>query len=300
MLKIAFSKIYNHSLPEGHRFPMLKYDLIAEQLLYEGTASKENFFEPDILSEEIITLTHSKEYWIKLKTLNLSKMEERRSGFPLSHNLVKRERIIMNGTVLATEYATKYGVAFNIAGGTHHAYSNKAEGFCLLNDNAIAANYLLHNNLAGKVLIIDLDVHQGNGTAEIFKNNPNVFTYSMHCVKNLFSNKEKSNLDIELESGIEDKEYLNRLHASLPGVIRSFKPDFVFYQSGVDVLSTDKLGQLRLSRQGCLERDRQVFELCKNHKLPVVVDMGGGYSPRISDIVEAHCNTFRVATQIFF
>lgn len=300
MLKIAFSNIYNHPLPEGHRFPMLKYDLIAEQLLYEGTVSKDNFFAPEALSDEIITLTHTHEYWEKLKGLKLNKIEERRSGFPLSHELIERESVIMNGTVLATYYAARYHVAFNIAGGTHHAYSNKAEGFCLLNDNAIAANYLLHKKLAEKVLIVDLDVHQGNGTAEIFQDNPDVFTYSVHCVKNLFSQKERSNLDIELEIGVEDKEYLKKLHDSLPEVINKFRPDFMFYQAGVDVLSTDKLGQLNLTRQGCMERDRFVFELSKSHNLPVVVNMGGGYSSRISDIVEAHCNTFRVANQIFF
>ncbi len=298
MLKIAYSSLYNHPVAEGHRFPMIKYDLIAEQLVYEGLVHADNFFEPESVEEKWIVATHHPEYWKKLNTLSLSPAEQRRSGFELTELLVHRERCIVGGTIMAAQYALEYGVALNIAGGTHHAYADKAEGFCLLNDNAVAANYLLRNKLARRVLIVDLDVHQGNGTAHIFRQVNEVFTFSMHCAANIFSRKEKSDLDIELPAGLEDDAYLQMLRERLYQVIRFFRPDFVFYQSGVDVLATDKLGKLSLSRNGCMERDRIVFELCSVFRIPVAVDMGGGYSERLSDIVEAHCNTFRMAEKI--
>lgn len=298
MLKIAFSDCYNHPLPVGHRFPMLKYDLIPEQLIYEGIISKVNLFDPGLIDEQWIVLIHKDEYWNKLKNGNLSRLEERRIGFVYSQNLVHREAVIMNGTIQSAVYALQYGVSFNIAGGTHHAYADKGEGFCLLNDNAIAANYLLQNNLVQKVLIVDLDVHQGNGTARIFQHQSNVFTFSMHCISNIYSNKEYSDLDIELAANTQDEEYLTQLDMHLNQVLEDFVPDFVFYQSGVDVLATDKLGKLSLTIGGCMERDKIVFEKCKKYNIPVAVNMGGGYSERISDIVDAHCNTFKAAISI--
>jgi acetoin utilization deacetylase AcuC-like enzyme len=206
----------------------------------------------------------------------------------------------MNGTLQCALYALKYGISMNIAGGTHHAFTNCGEGFCLLNDNAIAANYLLKNNLAYRILIVDLDVHQGNGTAEIFQNNNKVFTFSMHGEKNYPLHKEKSDLDIELPDGINDKQYLDLLVPALNKCIELHEPDFIFYQCGVDVLASDKLGRLALSINGCKERDKIVLELAKKHKIPIVCSMGGGYSEKISDIVEAHANTYRLAQQIFF
>jgi acetoin utilization deacetylase AcuC-like enzyme len=197
-------------------------------------------------------------------------------------------------------YAKEYGIAFNVAGGTHHAGTNWGEGFCLLNDQAIAANYLLNQNVASSILIIDLDVHQGNGTAQIFADNPNLFTFSMHAEKNFPFRKEISDLDIGLNNGVEDTEYLEILSNTLPQLFDRVKPDFVFYLAGVDVLATDKLGHLNLTKQGCKERDRLVFQLCKEKGIPVQVSMGGGYSHKISDIVEAHCNTFKVAIGIYF
>ncbi|MFN6943867.1 MAG: histone deacetylase [Cytophagaceae bacterium] len=300
MLKIAWSDIYNHPLPEGHRFPMLKYDLIPEQLLYEGTIEKENLFYPSPVDEKIILLAHKKSYWDKLKSLSLSKQEERRSGFPLSAELVEREVLIAGGTVQTALYAFDYGVSMNVAGGTHHAFSDAAEGFCLLNDIAIAANYLLKKNLAYKILIIDLDVHQGNGTAEIFADNENVFTFSIHGKNNFPHKKQTSDLDVALEDSTGDEDYLNILKENLDYLFEYVRPDFVFYQSGVDILSSDKLGKISLSREACKERDRMVFTYCIRHNIPVSVTMGGGYSDRIIDIVEAHCNTFRLAQQLFF
>jgi acetoin utilization deacetylase AcuC-like enzyme len=279
---------------------MIKYELLPEQLLYEGLINSDSLFSPGKLDEDIILLTHEQNYWDRLRNLKLSDAEIRKSGFPLSASLVERETRIARGTIDGSIYALEHGIAFNIAGGTHHAGSNWAEGFCLLNDQAIAANYLLNRFLVSRILIIDLDVHQGNGTAEIFKNEERVFTFSIHAEKNFPFRKERSNLDIGLQDGISDNEYLNLLTTNLNIVIESFKPDFIFYLAGVDVLATDKLGKLNLSRNGCKQRDRMVLSYCRSLKIPVQVSMGGGYSPKITDIVEAHCNTFRVANDLYF
>ena len=300
MLKIAYSPIYQHPLPEGHRFPMLKYELIPEQLLYEGTCNKDNFFTPEPVDEQLILKTHTKAYWEDLKYLRLEPKMVRKIGFPLSEQLVLRETIITQGTIDCSHYALENGISMNVAGGTHHAYSDKGEGFCLLNDVAVTANYLLENYLATKILIIDLDVHQGNGTAEIFQNNSAVFTFSMHGKENYPLHKEQSDLDIELKTYTKDEEYLNILFETLPKLIKEQKPDFLFYISGVDILETDKLGKLSVSKEGCFRRDEFVFEQAIKNKLPIVVSMGGGYSPKIIDIVEAHCNTFRLAQKMFF
>jgi len=300
MLKIAYDPIYAHPLPAGHRFPMLKYELIPAQLMHEGLIKAENLLRPGELSEEIIQWTHDKDYWGQLRDLTLPPKEQRRTGFPLSATLIERETRIAKGTIEGCHYAFEYGVAFNAAGGTHHAGSNWGEGFCLLNDQAIAANYLLHKGLASSILIIDLDVHQGNGTAQIFENNPNVFTFSMHGANNFPFRKEKSDLDIALPDGVGDDEYLRLLKTTLPGLIEQQEPDFIFYLAGVDVLATDKLGKMALSKTACKARDSFVFEQCIANKVPVQVSMGGGYSPDIKDIVEAHCNTYRVANELYF
>ena len=300
MFKVAFDPIYAHPLPEGHRFPMLKYELIPVQLLHEGIISKDNLFSPGLPSEDTILKTHDKDYWYQLRDLTLPLKEQKRIGFPLSALLVEREMRIAKGTIDGCISAFENRVAFNVAGGTHHAGTNWGEGFCMLNDQAIAANYLLNNNLSTSILIIDLDVHQGNGTARIFENESRVFTFSMHGANNFPSRKERSDLDISLQDGVADDEFLNILHRTLPKLIQQVKPDFVFYLAGVDVLSTDKLGKLALSKEACKSRDRFVFEQCIANNIPVQVSMGGGYSPQIKDIVDAHCNTFKVAANLYF
>jgi acetoin utilization deacetylase AcuC-like enzyme len=300
MLKIAYDPIYAHPLPEGHRFPMLKYELIPAQLIHEGIISADNLFSPEPLEEEIILLTHNESYWHQLRDLTLPLKEQRRTGFPLSAQLVEREIRIAKGTIDGCRFAFDNGIAFNVAGGTHHAGTNWGEGFCLLNDQAIAANYLLNNKLVNFILIIDLDVHQGNGTAQIFENEPRVFTFSMHGANNFPYRKENSDLDIPLPDGMVDDEYLDILKRTLPQLIDQQKPGFIFYLAGVDVLATDKLGKLALSKEGCEERDRFVLEQCIKNQIPVQVSMGGGYSTDIRDIVEAHCNTFRLAHDLYF
>lgn len=300
MLNIAWSDIFAHSLPEGHRFPMAKYELLPAQLLYEGTITAENLFAPEPLPEQFILDTHDAAYWQRLHTLQLTPSEVRKTGFPHSEQLIAREVVIMNGTLQATEFALQYGIGMNIAGGTHHAFTDRGEGFCLLNDIAIAANYLLKYKNIRKILVVDLDVHQGNGTAQIFANEPRVFTFSMHCGHNYPFHKEKSDLDMPLPDGTDDNTYLRLLNNTLPRLLEEQQPDFVFFQSGVDVLATDKLGKLSLTIAGCKARDRAVLELCLKNKLPVTVSMGGGYSKQIAHIIEAHANTFRLAQQLYF
>lgn len=299
MLKIAYDPIYAHPLPEGHRFPMLKYELIPEQLLYEGTITTDNIFSPQPAKDEVVLYTHTKEYIDKLHNQTLSVKEQRHIGFPQSPQLTRREFVITQGTIDCCRYAYEYGVALNVAGGTHHAFASRGEGFCLLNDFAVAANNLLHRKQARRILIIDLDVHQGNGTASLFENDPRVFTFSMHGAHNYPFHKEKSDLDIGLKDGTEDALYLSLLQKTLDTLVDQLDPDFAFYLSGVDILETDKFGKLKISMQGCKQRDQMVFSKLQQHGIPCVVAMGGGYSPEIKTIVEAHCNTFRLAKDIY-
>jgi acetoin utilization deacetylase AcuC-like enzyme len=300
MLKIAWSRVYNHPLPAGHRFPMVKYDVLPEQLCYEGTATEAHFFCPEPAPEPQILAAHSPDWWHRLKHLALAPAEIRATGFPLSEQLIRREITILTGTVMAADFAQQYGVAMNIAGGTHHAFTDRGEGFCLLNDVAVGARYLLDQQKAKKILVVDLDVHQGNGTAQIFRHDPRVFTFSMHGEKNYPHRKEQSDLDLGLPCGMNDAAYLALLRATLPRLFDEQMPDFVFYIAGVDVLATDKLGRLGLTRAGCKARDRFVLETCRANRVPVCVSMGGGYSERLTDIIEAHANTYRLAQELFF
>ena len=300
MLKIAFHQNYIHPLDKNHRFPMIKYELIPEQLLRENTCSPDNFFEPGIISDEIVLKTHEEEYFKRFRNLNLSKKEVREIGFPLSKELVTREMTIAQGTIDCVNYSLKNGISMNIAGGTHHAFYDRGEAFCMLNDQAIAAKYLINKKLAKKIMIIDLDVHQGNGTASIFSENKDVFTISFHGKKNYPFRKEKSDIDVEFDDNTDDQFYLNKLKDLIPNAIENFKPDFIFYLSGVDVLNNDKLGRLGLSIDGCKERDKFILELCNKNSIPVQVSMGGGYSELLKNIIEAHSNTFRLAQEIYF
>lgn len=300
MLKVAWSEAYVLPLPPNHRFPMSKYEVLPQQLLHEGTLRDGNFFRPEPLSEERIVRTHDAAYWEKLKTLGLSEREVRRTGFPLNEALVNREITIVNGTVRCAEYALQHGVAMNIAGGTHHAFTYKGEGFCLLNDIALAAHHLLDNGLAEKILVVDLDVHQGNGTAQIFRDDPRVFTFSMHGANNYPLIKETSDLDIGLADGTNDRFYLSTLDRNLKTLLEEVEPDFMFFQSGVDILDTDRLGRLGVTRDGCKERDRLVLTAAKSNGIPLVASMGGGYSEDFRDIIEAHANTYRLAQEIYF
>jgi acetoin utilization deacetylase AcuC-like enzyme len=299
LLKIAYNTIYAHPLPEGHRFPMLKYELIPGQLLHEGSITIDNIFSPTLVDNATVLLTHDEVYLNKLLQQTLSAREQRIIGFPQSPMLTTRELMITQGTIDCCYFAKQYGIALNVAGGTHHAFADRGEGFCMLNDMAIAANYLLQQQMASNILIIDLDVHQGNGTAKLFEHNKQVTTFSMHGQHNYPFHKENSNVDIPLLDGTDDATYLAILHQTLPQLIKTVQPDFAFYLSGVDILATDKYGKLKVSISGCAERDSYVFSLLHQYKIPCVVAMGGGYSADIKIIVEAHCNTFRAAKNMY-
>ena len=299
MIRIAYHPCYYLDLPEGHRFPMDKYRLLPEQLLYEGLFQSENFFAPNKIALDKVSRVHTQAYIDKLLSLQLSKQEIRKSGFPLSQALVDREQIIAQGTINNVHYAIESGVSMNIAGGTHHAFSDRAEAFCFFNDQAIAAQYVLDQGIAQRVAIIDLDVHQGNGTAEIFSTVPEVFTFSMHGKANYPFKKEQSDLDVELDSSISDEAYLQLLEQHLKEIHQKFEPQFIFYISGVDILESDKLGKLNLSIQTCKRRDTLVLSYAKHYQIPVQISMGGGYSPQLRTIVDAHTNTFREAHRIF-
>lgn len=279
---------------------MDKYDLLPEQLLYEGSITQDNFFNPNQLSDEQILLTHTPEYLHKLNNNILDRKEQRAIGFPIRPELITRGKHIANGTLQCAHYAMEYGMAMNIAGGTHHAYADRGEGFCIFNDFAITANVLLTEKRVKQILIVDLDVHQGNGTAKIFENDPRVFTFSMHGAKNYPLRKERSDLDIGVDDGIVDADYLALLKSHLPRLLEKVQPDLILYLAGVDILSTDKLGRLGVTREGCKRRDQFVFSEAKKNNIPVAVSMGGGYSEQIRDIIEAHANTFRVAQEMYF
>ena len=299
MFRIAHHSIYAHSLPKGHRFPMVKYELLPEQLVLEGTCQRKQFFTPKRILDEHVLRTHCAEYYKQLCNVSLSKKDARRIGFPLTQKLIERECVIAQGTLEACEFALKHGISFNIAGGTHHAFYDRGEAFCLLNDQAIAANYLLYSQQVNQVLIIDLDVHQGNGTAALFRNNPKVFTFSMHGKANYPFEKEISDLDIALEDETKDDEFLDVLENQLAHLFTTVQPDFVFYLSGVDVLKEDKLGRLAMTLEGTKKRDEMVLSSCFERNIPVQCSMGGGYAPDVNLIVEAHANTYRVAAEIF-
>lgn len=279
---------------------MDKYELLPRQLLHEGTCVPGNFFEPELPNEADILRAHRPGYFEDLKAGRLPARAMRKVGFPWSPFLVERELRIAQGSIRGSLYALEFGVSMNIAGGTHHAYSDRGEAFCLLNDQAVAAHTLLARGLAQQILMIDLDVHQGNGTAEIFGNEPRVYTFSMHGQSNYPFKKEQSDRDVGLKKGTGDQEYLAMLEGHLAELHQKVNPDFVFYLAGVDVLETDKLGTLALTLEGCRRRDEMVLEWCKRHGRPVQCSMGGGYSPLLRTIVEAHANTYRVAQRLYF
>jgi len=292
--------MYRLPLPENHRFPMEKYELLPQQLLLEGTCKKEDFFEPLPATPAQVSRVHDPSYVTQLLNLALTKSEVRKIGFPLSKELIEREFTIAGGTIRGAEKALATGIAMNIAGGTHHAFPAHGEAFCLLNDQAIAAQNLIDNNLAKQILILDLDVHQGNGTAAIFKKQSAVFTCSVHGAKNYPFRKEKSDLDLELEDQTHDEVYLTKIKNLLPQLLDQIQPDFIFYLCGVDILGTDKLGRLNVTLEGCKARDRMVLESCHQKGIPLQCSMGGGYSKDINTIVEAHANTYREAAKLYF
>ena len=299
MFPVAYHPVYKHPVPEGHRFPMDKYELLPLQLLREGIVQEQDFFAPEQATLAAVYAVHQKAYIDRFVSGTLHSQEARRTGFIQSPLLVERELRLAQGTISGAEKALTAGIAFNIAGGTHHAGYDFGEGFCMINDQAVAAQYLLDHCAISKVLIVDLDVHQGNGTANIFREEGRVFTFSMHGQHNYPFRKEKSDYDIGLEDGTTDEVYLSLLEKALPELIASVKPGFIFYQAGVDILHTDKMGRMACTLEGCKRRDEIVLNAASKHSIPVQCSMGGGYSADIRVIIEAHANTYRVAAGIY-
>ena len=295
---IYYSPYYYADIGEGHVFPIKKFELVRDKLLAEGTLHADEIIEPQPAKVEDLLLVHTEDYITRLVDGNLTAKEVRKLGLPWSNSLVRRTFLAVSGTINASLHALETGVASNLAGGTHHSFPDRGEGFCVLNDVAIAIRVLQRDNLAKRFLIIDCDVHQGNGTAFIFQDDEEVFTFSMHGAKNYPLFKEKSNLDIELPDKTADAEYLETLDEALPRVFLH-NPDLVFYLGGADPFEKDKLGRLGLTMDGLRQRDEMVIEYAKAHHVPLVTVMSGGYAADINDTVEIHCNTIRAVKKVF-
>jgi acetoin utilization deacetylase AcuC-like enzyme len=282
-------------LPEGHRFPMQKYKLLRQRLLEEQVFSEGELFASGLVERELLLFAHEPSYVDAVFQGTLTDTELRRLGFPWSEGLVLRSRASVFGTVAAARAALDDGIACNLAGGTHHAFAAEGTGFCVFNDIAVAARTLFREGLAERAAVIDLDVHQGDGTAAIFAGDPSVFTFSMHGAKNFPFRKQESSLDLELPDGCGDAEYLSLLERYLPLVLDEAASQIVFFQAGVDPLDGDRLGRLKLSLAGLRLRDRMVLRAARERGLPIVVTLGGGYARPVSLSVEAHLGTFREA-----
>ena len=296
--RIFYSPYYYADIGENHVFPIKKFELVRDKLLAEGTVQISEIFEPQPAKVEDVLLVHTEDYISRLRGGNLTAKEIRRLGLPWSKSLVRRSFLAISGTINAARHALENGVASNLAGGTHHSFADRGEGFCVLNDVAVAIEVLKRENLAERFLIIDCDVHQGNGTAFIFKTDEAVFTFSMHGAKNYPLFKEISNLDIELPDKTADKEYLETLNEALPRIFLH-NPDIIFYLGGADPYEKDKLGRLSLTFEGLRKRDEAVLSFAKERGVPIVTVMSGGYAEDINDTVEIHCNTIRAVKKVF-
>jgi len=297
--RIFYSPYYYADIGENHVFPIKKFELVRDTLLAEGTLRKEEIGEPQPAAVEDVLLVHAEDYVTRLINGELTAKEIRRLGLPWSKSLVRRSFLACSGTISAARHALANNVSSNLAGGTHHAFPDRGEGFCVLNDVAVAIRILQKENLAEKFLIIDCDVHQGNGTAFIFQNEPKVFTFSMHGAKNYPLHKEQSTLDLELPDGTGDAEFLETLHEALPRIFLH-NPDLVFYLGGADPFEKDKLGRLKLTKEGLRRRDEMVLEFARERETPIVTTMSGGYALDINDTVEIHSNTIRAVKKVFF
>ncbi|MGA2592331.1 MAG: histone deacetylase [Bryobacteraceae bacterium] len=295
MLRLFYCDHHSIPLPAGHKFPMQKYGLLRDLLTAAGMFELE---AAPFAARETIELAHDAAYVRGFLEGTLEPRVMRRIGFPWSEDLVRRTLASLGGTLSAARDALDTGFGGNLAGGTHHAFRGEGSGFCVFNDIAVAISRLRAQGQVRKAAVVDLDVHQGDGTALIFQDDPDVLTFSMHARNNFPFRKQRSRIDVDLPDGIGDEEYLAALDAVLPQVV-AFEPEIVFYQSGVDPLAGDKLGRLALTHAGLLARDCRVMALAKAHRIPLVVTLGGGYADPISLTAEAHANTFRVAAEVF-
>jgi acetoin utilization deacetylase AcuC-like enzyme len=294
-MKCVYHPSYQTALPPSHPFPMSKYGLLKEQLVAEGILAAGDILQPEPLDTSTLELVHSREYLVKLESSRLSAAEQRRLGLPWSEALWQRSRLASAGTLLAARAALDQGLAGNLAGGTHHAFADHGEGFCALNDVAIAVRKLQAERAIQRAAIIDLDVHQGNGTASIFEEDDQVFTFSMHGERNYPLAKMRSNLDVPLKDGMGDIEYLDALRRHLPTVLDSAKADIVFYLAGVDVAAGDRYGKLNLTDEGIRARDRCTVEAVRSRGAPLAIVLAGGYAATRARTAQLHAHAFREA-----
>jgi acetoin utilization deacetylase AcuC-like enzyme len=297
-MRVFYTPRYYADIGDGHIFPIRKFELVRDRLLEEGTLSADNLTEPKPASIQDVRLVHTEDYVSRLCAGTLEAVALKRLGLPWSESLVRRSFFAVGGTIAAAYTALEDGIGCNLAGGTHHAFSERGEGFCVLNDVAIAIRVLRRERLIRRAAIVDCDVHQGNGTATIFAGDDDVFTFSMHGAKNYPLFKAQSNLDIDLPDGTDDEPYLRTLAKHLPSVFLH-EPDILFYLGGADPYVADKLGRLALTIEGLRKRDELVLDECFQREVPAVTVMSGGYGENIWDTVEIHCNTIRTAKRIF-
>ena len=298
-MRAFFCDTYELPLPPGHRFPMPKYRLLRERLVAEGVLAPHELEESRLIDRASLLLAHTPEYLDAVFSGTLAPAEQRRLGFSWSEALVARSRASVFGTVAAALVALREGISGNLAGGTHHASADRGSGFCVFNDIAVAARALQREGLIERVLVVDLDVHQGDGTAAIFAGDESVFTFSMHGAKNFPFQKQRSSLDVALPDGCSDSEYIEALECHLPGVLHRSRPDILFFQAGVDPLEHDLLGRLRVSLDGLHARDRIVARAARQCGIPLVLTLGGGYARPISLSVDAHLGTWRESRAVF-
>jgi acetoin utilization deacetylase AcuC-like enzyme len=297
-LTLWSSSRYTFPLPEGHRFPVAKYAMLREAVIAHGVVPADRIIDPARVEVSALELVHSTDYVRRFSNGLLDAAAERRLGFPWSEALVERSFRAVGGTIAATRHALVHGVAMNLAGGTHHAFPDHGEGFCVFNDVAVAIRLLQREGLVRRAAVVDLDVHQGNGTHAIFAGDADVFTFSMHGGKNYPFHKVAGTLDIELPDGTGDEAYLTELHTALPRVLAAAAPDLVVYIAGADPHEGDQLGRLSLTFDGLARRDAFVLQSCREVGIPVAITIGGGYGRRIEDTVEAHLRTVRVAAEL--
>jgi acetoin utilization deacetylase AcuC-like enzyme len=294
-LTVWSSSRYTFPLPEGHRFPVAKYAMLRETVIAEAIVPAERVLDPPRAGDDALALVHTSEYVRRFRDGALDTAELRRLGFPWSPALVERSYRAVGGTIEAARHALAHGIAMNLAGGTHHAFPDHGEGFCVFNDVAVAIRLLRRDGLVRRVAVVDLDVHQGNGTHAIFAGDDDVYTFSMHGGKNYPFHKVAGTLDVELADGTGDDAYLAALQAALPGVLATSSPDLVVYIAGADPHEGDRLGRLALTFDGLARRDAFVLDSCREVGIPVAITIGGGYGRRIEDTVTAHARTVRIA-----
>ncbi|PWT93466.1 MAG: histone deacetylase [Blastocatellia bacterium] len=297
-MRVFYSPRYYADIGDSHIFPIRKFELVRDRLLNEGTLTSDEIVEPRPATPDEVLLVHTNDYISRLCEGQLTSREIRRLGLPWSKALVQRSFFAVGGTIAATRVAVEEGYGSNLAGGTHHAFADRGEGFCVLNDVAVAIRSLRREGLFERVAIVDCDVHQGNGTAQIFAEDPQTFTFSMHGANNYPLFKAQSNLDIELPDGTDDDQYLDMLSRSLTKVLEH-EPEIIFYLAGADPYAGDKLGKLALSIDGLRTRDALILRKCFESELPVVTVMSGGYGKILDDTIEIHCNTIRTVKDIF-